>query len=194
VRLFVAAYPPAGVRDHFTALVELLSVGQPREPGRSVRLAPADHWHLTLAFLGDVPESDVDRACQAVERAVQVWRVPGPAVPVVRLAGGGTFGRGRFTTLWAGLAGDVAEVSALASAVRAELRRARLPYDRKPFRPHLTVARPGDRVDRADLARDRAMLDGYAGPPWPVERIRLVCSHLGPRPSYDSMYEACLTG
>src|SRR3712207_7351867 len=37
----------------------------------------------------------------------------------------------------------------------------------KPYRPHLTLARPGDRVDRAGVAADVAALDGYRGPEWP---------------------------
>jgi 2'-5' RNA ligase len=75
-------------------------------------------------------------------------------------------------------------VTSLGSAVRRALRRARLPYDPKPFRPHLTLARPGDRVDvRADVAE----LTGYRGPEWPVEEIHLVRSHLGPKPTYDRL-------
>jgi 2'-5' RNA ligase len=206
VRLFVAAYPPAPVREDFAGVVDGLHVGRPRERGHSVRLAPPENWHVTLAFLGEVPDEKVDDVRQVVDRAVERWRAgrnPGapdadsphgdtPGAPEVQIAGGGTFGRSRFTTLWAGLRGDVDELARVAEALRGELRAARLPYDNKQFRPHLTIARPGDRITADELADDLAALDTYEGPPWTVDGIRLMRSQLGPRPIYDTMHEAPL--
>lgn len=210
MRLFVAAYPPPDVRDDFEGVVRRLSVGQPRERGRSVRLAPPDQWHITLAFLGEVPEAKADEARTTLGLAVERWRAgwsggattadrPGGApsgssgvAPGVRIAGGGTFGRGRFTTLWAGLRGDVDELAGVAEALRGQLRAARLPYDSKKFRPHVTVARPGDRIAADELTADLATLEAYEGPLWTVGSIRLMRSYLGPRPSYDVLHEAPL--
>jgi 2'-5' RNA ligase len=203
VRLFVAAYPPVPVREDLAGLVRKLAVGQPRERGRSVRLAPAEHWHFTLAFIGEVPDPSVDKARQAMERAVLTWRnaVPeatgAPATrqaPTVHVAGSGRFGRGRFTTLWSDLRGDVDALAELAMGLRHELRKARFPHDGKRFRPHLTIARPGDRLTAEELAADLAMLDAYEGPAWRVDSVRLMRSHLGPRPSYDTLHEVSLTG
>jgi 2'-5' RNA ligase len=197
VRLFVAAYPPAAVCADFAVAVGALCVGQPRPPGASVRLVPPGQWHLTLAFLGDVPDGRVPRAAQAVDRAVSAARAAAersPAAPVIRIAGGGTFGTGRFTTLWAGLRGDVPGVSALAATLARELRAAHLPYDGRVLRPHVTVARPGDRISAGQLAGDLAVLDAYSGPVWAVDPVRLMHSRLGPRPSYETVHEAPLTG
>jgi RNA 2',3'-cyclic 3'-phosphodiesterase len=194
VRLFVAAYPPPAARDDLAALVRKLSVGQPRERGHSVRLAPADNWHVTLAFIGEVPDASLDKARQAVERAVTTWRAGNTTAPTVRIAGGGTFGRGRFTTLWTDLRGDVDALTDLAADLRRELRKARFPRDNKQFRPHLTIARPGDRLTADELAGDLALLDGYRGPKWTVDRIQLMRSHLGPHPTYDVLAEVALTG
>lgn len=195
MRLFVAAYPPEEVREHFARLVDGLNIGRPREPGRSVRLAMPENWHVTLAFLGDVPDDRVDEVRRAVDRTVERRRAAkeGTAdAPDVRVSGGGTFGRSRFTTLWAGLDGDVDELGDVADALRRELRAARLPYDNKRFRPHVTIARPGDRITRDELAADLAALDGYESPPWTVDNIRLMRSQLGPRPTYDVLHEAPL--
>ncbi|MGC9669065.1 RNA 2',3'-cyclic phosphodiesterase [Planosporangium sp. 12N6] len=197
MRLFVAAYPPPEVRENLAGVVGNLSVGRPREPGQSVRLAPPEHWHVTLAFLGDVPDPEVDLARSAVDRAVERWQDAGRSdartAPVVTIAGGGTFGRSRFTTLWAGLRGDVDSLARLTEAVRRELRAARLPYDHKRFRPHLTIARPGDRITAEELAADLAVLQAYQSPPWTVADIRLVRSQLGPRPQYDRMHSVPLS-
>jgi len=186
--LFVAAYPPPDVCADFARAVRALSVGQPRPPGRSVRLAPADQWHLTLAFLGDVPDAKVDSAVSAV---VSTAALHGPAT--VRIAGGGTFGRGRFTILWAGLTGEIERVRALSAELRRCLRRGKLPYDTKPMRAHITVARPGDRLTPAERAADLAALAAYEGPAWTVDEIRLMRSHLGPKPTYDVVHSAALT-
>jgi 2'-5' RNA ligase len=200
MRLFVAAYPPAQVRDDFAGVVSGLNVGQPRERGRSVRLAPPENWHVTLAFLGEVPDEKVDDVRRAVDQAVGRWRAErdadaadAPDAPAVRIAGGGTFGRDRFTTLWAGLRGDVDDLGGVADALRRELRAARLPYDDKRFRPHVTIARPGDRITADELAADLAALEAYESPTWKLGDIRLMRSQLGPRPSYDRMHEAPLS-
>lgn len=182
MRLFVAVYLPAPVADDFAACVDRLRVSQALRDGVNTRVAPRHNWHVTLAFLGDVPDGRGDDAAAAVERAAS------RAAPFeVRLAGGGRFGRGRFTILWIGVGGDVSALVGLSRGVRREFKRARLTYDPKPFRPHLTVARPGDRVDRAAVNADRAALDAYEGPPWTVAEVVLMRSHPGPSPTYDRL-------
>jgi hypothetical protein len=44
------------------------------------------------------------------------------------------------------------------------------------------------------LAADLAMLDAYRGPCWRLPEIRLVRSHLGPRPGYETVGVASLAG
>jgi 2'-5' RNA ligase len=213
VRLFVAAYPPEDACADLAAMVDGLAVGRAAAEGVNARLAPRANWHVTLAFLGDVPDERLDDARAALVAGTARWRTSsGRAVPSVRgaprapvpsamapsdgvrprlrLAGGGRFGRGRFTVLWVGLRGEVEVLTSLATAVRKELKRARLPYDPKPLRPHLTLARPGDRVDVRD---DVAVLDAYEGPQWSLEEVRLMRSHPGPKPTYDRLAEVPLT-
>ncbi|MFD0785905.1 2'-5' RNA ligase family protein, partial [Micromonospora azadirachtae] len=100
---------------------------------------------------------------------------------------GGRFGRGRLTVLWVDVRGETEALATLARLIRSRLRSARLPYDEKPFRAHLTIARPGDRIDEADLDADRVTLDGYLGPEWPAAELLLMRSHPGPRPRYDRL-------
>jgi RNA 2',3'-cyclic 3'-phosphodiesterase len=222
VRLFVAAYPPPAALDHLAGCVARLALGRPAASGRSVRLAPPERWHVTLAFLADVRPDRLDAAVAAVTRAASAGTtVPagrggpdpaagggaaqvlagggadGPAAgrrPTLRLAGGGRFGRGRSTVVWAGLHGDVPALERLARMVRRELRAARLEYDRKPPRPHLTLARPGDRLPAPVLADDLAVLREYCGPEWTLDSIRLVRSELGPNPVHHCVVEVPLAG
>jgi 2'-5' RNA ligase len=180
MRLFVATYPPPAACDDLERRLAGLNVATAAARGVNTRLARRDTWHITLAFLGEVGDQRASDVSAAVERAVTGW----PA-PRLRLAGGGRFGRGRFTLLWVGVDGE--GLDRVARSVRRELKRARLPYDDKPFKPHLTVARPGDRVDRAAVDADRAALAEYRGPDWPADTVELVRSHLGPRPAYEHL-------
>jgi 2'-5' RNA ligase len=106
---------------------------------------------------------------------------------LLRVGGGGKFGRGKFTVLWAGLRGDVPALRDLSRAIQRSLKRAKLPFDDRRFKPHLTIARPGGAVPAEAIAADRALLGGYEGPPWTIDELVLVRSHLGPKPRYDHL-------
>jgi 2'-5' RNA ligase len=201
VRLFVAVYPPPAALDHLAERVEQLRLGAAVAAGHNPRLAARPLWHLTLAFLGEVAEDRAPDVPPALAAGVARWRDRagsrggGESTPLrFRLAGGGRFGRRRFTVLWVGLAGDLAGLRSLAVAARQALRSARLPYDRKPLRPHLTLARPGDRLPVADLAADVAALRPYEGPEWTMSELHLVRSTLGPKPVHESVAVVPLAG
>ncbi|WP_199516992.1 RNA 2',3'-cyclic phosphodiesterase [Nucisporomicrobium flavum] len=154
MRLFVAVYPPDGVRRDLRRRLDAAVAG------RRARLTGIEKWHVTLAFLGEVaPESRPE-----VERALDTVQVPRGRE--LRIRGGGGFGR-RVT--WAGVDGQLGEVAA---DVRAALVAAGLPSDDKPFTPHLTVMYAHD--DRV-----RAALEEYEGPAWQLDRIELVRSDPG---------------
>ncbi|HEX5741122.1 MAG TPA: RNA 2',3'-cyclic phosphodiesterase [Pilimelia sp.] len=194
VRLFVAVDPPPAATRHLAAHVDTLAVAAARGRGVNPRLVPPDRWHLTVAFLGEVAAARQGDAAAAVAAGVSAWERytaagGGSQRPALRLAGGGRFGGGQATVLWVGVAGELDTVAHLARQVRAALRQARLPHDRKPFRPHLTLARPGTRVDVAD---DIAALDRYRGPVWSVTGLRLMRSQLGPTPRYTVVAEVPL--
>jgi 2'-5' RNA ligase len=173
----MAAYPPVEVREHFQDMVDGLAVARPRE--RSVRLASPERWHLTVAFIGDV-----DDAGAATGALLELAEVEAPAV---RIAGGKTLGRGQFRHLVAGLQTEDAGVGLrrLGEVVRKALRRHRLPFDKRDWQPHVTIARPGDVLGAEELAADLEVLAAYRGPVWRVDEVRLMQSHLGPRPEYD---------
>jgi 2'-5' RNA ligase len=196
VRLFVAAYPPPGVLADFMTHVSGLAVAGERRPGESVRLVPPQRVHLTLVFLGDVGDDRLPAVSATVAAGAKRWADTGSERrrageqrkrPVLRIGGGGRFGRAAFTTMWAGIRGDTASLTDLVTDLRRELRTAKLPFDVKAYRPHITIARPGDRLAEPDLAADLEKLSRYEGPEWTVESIDLVRSTQGPSPTYESM-------
>lgn len=108
------------------------------------RFLPPDTYHLTLAFLGELPESDVAPAISALEAACA-------ATPPIPLGsdGLGKFGRASDATLWLGIT-PALELMHLATRVRDELAARDLPFDDKPFKPHITLARRA-RIPQAGL-------------------------------------------
>ncbi|PZF88778.1 RNA 2',3'-cyclic phosphodiesterase [Micromonospora endophytica] len=184
MRLFTAVYPPAEAVTHLTARLAGLRLGAAAAAGTNVRLVDPARAHLTLAFLGEVDPARLAEIRHALQHAVAAAPT-GP--PVLRLGGGGRFGWGRSTVLWIDVRGDVSRLVALAAAVRTELAEVGVPTDEKPFRPHLTIARPGDRLTHADIEADLATLDGYLGPPWSAGELVLVHSRPGPPPSYHRL-------
>ena len=172
----MAVDPPEEARADLSAALESVQ-GLPGEP----RWTLPERWHLTLLFLGAVPDRQVPDLVAALGPQV-VAAPPGP----LRLAGAGRFGSARRPQVaWIGLEGDVAALSDLARRLAAVARRLRLEVEERPFRPHLTVGRwrPGRPADGTVIDR----LAGYRGPQWPVREVRLLESHLGPKPTYDEL-------
>lgn len=187
LRLFVAVYPPPEAVNDLTARIAGLRVGAAAAAGINVRLADPADAHITIAFFGEVEADRLTDVESVLGLAAERCRDGRGWSPRIRLGGGGRFGRGRFTVLWVDVLGEVEVFQALAQQIRAGLQRANLPYDDRPFRPHLTIARPGDRVDLVDVEADRAMLAEYLGPSWPATEMVLVRSHPGPRSRHDRL-------
>ncbi|MGV9210920.1 RNA 2',3'-cyclic phosphodiesterase [Micromonospora sp. RB23] len=188
MRLFVAVCPPVEAVGHLGAQIARLRLAAAAAAGARVRLVDPADLHLTLAFLGDVEAARLVDVESALGLAADSFGDGLDGPPRLRLGGGGMFGDGRRTVLWVDAQGDVAALHGLTRLVRERLRVAGLPYDDKPFRPHLTVARPGDRVDEADVEADRVVLDEYQGPEWPATELLLMRSHLGSgRPRHERL-------
>ena len=192
MRLFVAAFPPPSVLADFVSHVSTLCCGAPQPPGGSLRLVAPERVHLTLTFIGDVDDERLPVVEAAVGAGVKRWASAAKKdekrnVPRLRIGGGGRFGRGKFTVVWAGVRGDTTALGDLVTDLRQELRTAKVPFDVKAHRPHVTVARPGDRLADEQVACDLAALSGYEGPEWSVESIDLVRSNQGPNITYDRL-------
>ncbi|NUR70028.1 MAG: RNA 2',3'-cyclic phosphodiesterase [Hamadaea sp.] len=188
MRVFVALFPPAPAIADLESLVSRLHLGKATAAGRDVRLDPPERWHVTLAFLGEVDDAGLAAAEGAVGRVAEAWPQEHAGVPPLRLADGGRFGTGPSTILWAGLHGDLGRLTDLAGQVDHALADVGLPSsDGKPFRPHLTLARCGDRLSTEEVAADLAQLHQYAGPTWKADELVLVRSHLGDDPRYERL-------
>lgn len=115
---------------------------------RNLRWVPANNRHLTLAFLGDIPVCDVETLLGNFNSAYQQYK---PFRYCLSALERFPNARGRIIAL----TGETSEpLQSLAMATRDMLRDCGLMYERKKFRPHLTLARirnprhPLTRIDR----------------------------------------------
>lgn len=160
MRAFVALDLPFVLRQSLSAMsAELATM-------LHGRFVPADNYHVTLAFLGDVPPDDVPIAARALDAACAGTGAI-ELVPSVL----GTFGRPIDATLWMGLEGTP-RLRELADDVRRELDAAGIGYDRKEFVPHITLARrarilqdalPRVEVDASDPAVQVSLFESVLG-------------------------------
>lgn len=119
-----------------------------RARGLAGRWTPEENLHLTLAFIGEAPRP---------EPALQVLESVEFEPFSLELQGMGAFE----DVWWAGVAPNPA-LEDLARKLRRGLAEAGIPYDRKRFRPHITLLR-GASFTRADAAV----------PDWPGTRSRV---------------------
>lgn len=178
MRLFVAVVPPPVVIEDVTRAVEPLRGEWP-----SLRWARPDQWHLTLTFLGSVPDEGMPELQRRLARAA------GRAAPMrLVVTAGGSFGsRRRARVLWLRVDGDREPLRRLAQATGAAARRCGIEVDERPYRPHVTLARAREPADVTGLL-DR--LADHRGPEWTADTLHLVESRLGAHADRGSVYES----
>ncbi|WP_329376176.1 RNA 2',3'-cyclic phosphodiesterase [Streptomyces sp. NBC_01351] len=168
VRIFIALAPPDDAKQELER--ELLPAYEAYPRMRWNRI---EDWHITLAFLGELPVG-----------AVELLRPPLAELAAghrpVRLAlrGGGHFDE---RVLWTGIDGDLDGLHLLADNVRAAVRECGIAFEGRPLRPHLTLAR-SRRNEPPHAVEAAAGLSAFTGRPWQAERLHLVGSNIGRGP------------
>lgn len=175
--MFVAAVPPVEVLED---LEEFVSVRREAGP---FRWTVPDQWHLTLAFLADVPDRSLD---DLVERLARAARKRHPVQAAI--TGGGAFPNvGRARVLWAGVElDDREELRRLAVGCRAAASKAGVEVAGERFKPHVTLARMVRPIEATAWVR---LLDAYRGPAYAIDEMSLIASHLGEGPRKRPRYE-----
>ncbi len=150
--------------------------------GARFKLVEPNNLHLTLAFIGEIPPSLVD----AVKKALNEIKYNSFEVTFKGL---GAFpGLSRPRVIWVGVSKGADKLVELANTVRASLKRGRIPFDKKEFIPHLTIARvkSGSSKLCAFLKKNADIDVGSIT----VAHVRLKKSTLTSRgPIYEALYE-----
>ncbi|KQV15826.1 MULTISPECIES: RNA 2',3'-cyclic phosphodiesterase [unclassified Kitasatospora] len=168
LRVFVALAPPDDAKDELAQALQSAYATYPR-----LRWNRIEDWHITLAFLGELPAT----AALTLQPALAALAASHPA-PHLGLRGGGHFDE---RLLWSGIDGDLDALHQLATDVRNAVRSCGIEFNERPLRPHLTLAR-SRRDDPASVPQAAAALTAFVGRPWRAERLHLVGGALAPGP------------
>jgi 2'-5' RNA ligase len=162
-RVFFALWPDPDIR---AALVRATKAIVEQAAGRAT---PAENLHVTLAFIGELSESEL----------VSVRKISPPRLGRIGLAIDTLGYRKRAQLLWAAPGTVPPALFALEAGLWDRLADIGITRDRRAYLPHVTLAR-----------RAHPVKDTLAPVSWPVSEIALVESTLGPP---HSTYEILAT-
>ncbi|MEQ9146003.1 MAG: RNA 2',3'-cyclic phosphodiesterase [Parvibaculaceae bacterium] len=132
IRLFTALEVPADAADRLRTLQSGL---------RGARWIDPENFHITLRFIGDVPE---DTACEIDEALSHIHASPFD----LSLQGVGQFGNTRPHAVWAGVS-DTQPLRALQARHETAMQKIGLRPEPRKYTPHVTVARLNKRSTSA---------------------------------------------
>jgi len=158
-----------------------------KELGRNcdgVRWVHPDQLHVTVKFLGDVPEGDVPSVSEAIARGAAKG---GPFSMTVESAG--CFPpRGGVRIVWAGAADRTNTMQRSMEAINRELEDLGFERESRAWSPHITIGRV--KFDNS-AGRTRSAVErvSYAGIDQAVDSVSLMSSVLGPKgPTYAQVF------
>ncbi len=132
IRTFVAIDLPEEVKAELASVIAGL-----RQKNDRVRWVKPDSMHLTLKFLGDIPEQSVGPLSAELDTAARDFTPLSLAVE----------GLGAFPNLrrprvvWAGLSGEIEGLRQIASRVDKACASFGVKPEKRPFQAHITIGR-----------------------------------------------------
>ena len=192
VRLFVALDLDDHARQAIAAVQE--RVAKALDADRSIRQIDPARMHVTLAFLGEIAEAAVPAVIDRLSANIDVRQF------AAEFQGLGVFPpRGAPRVLWLGVEAGAEKIVEVQRAVASRVERLGVALERRPFHPHLTLARwRTSRTSRTARPSDRQRAlstDTHK----PVARVHidhatLYQSRLSPAgPTYTALTRANLT-
>jgi 2'-5' RNA ligase len=181
IRSFVAVSISEEIRELAGAFMETL-----RGKVHGVKWVRPENLHLTLKFLGAVPEVQLPDLRAALDGAAGRHR------PFkLGFGGAGVFPpRGRPRVVWIDLSAGAGEMAALQADVEAGLAPLGFPPEKRPFSPHLTIGRVRELGDPFALTSALAAAGEMSWGECVVDRVHLMRSDLFPTgPRYSILQE-----
>src|SRR5712691_10791868 len=130
MRLFVALELPAAVRENLGALLKALRAVSPQ-----TRWVRPENLHLTLKFIGEMPETEF----AVIRNALAAARSDQPVTLEFRVLGFFPNEK-RPRVFWAGIEAS-SNLKTLAAEIDRAMEKLGIPREQRPFSPHLTLAR-----------------------------------------------------
>ncbi|MCD6358584.1 MAG: RNA 2',3'-cyclic phosphodiesterase [Dehalococcoidia bacterium] len=173
IRSFIAVELPVDVRNELGVIEEKLRHGM----DLSVKWVNPKSIHLTLKFLGNIPQAKVPQIADAL---ATVTKDNSPFS--LELGELGVFPNlRRPRVIWLGLDGDVDKLISLQKKVDAALEALGFAREARPFKAHLTLGRVRGRGGQHDLGELLADANPENGCCFEVNGVSLMKSRLTPQ-------------
>jgi 2'-5' RNA ligase len=180
VRSFVAVdLEEPSIRDQIITAQKGL-----QQTGAQLKVVDPEIMHLTLRFLGEIPQSTVENVKEAMSgirfHVFETEFFGLGAFPNLR----------RINVVWVGLKQGREQLDDIFRQLEPKLRQLGLPPDNKGFRPHLTIARVRTGLNKDALADYVASMQEQEFGKMQVTTVRLKKSTLTPKgPIYNTLHE-----
>ncbi len=181
-RAFIAVDLPDRVRGELGDLQRDL-----KSKGLKIRWVKPACIHLTLRFLGEIPEDlPPEIGGLMTEAAVRF-----PPFSLTAKGMGVFPSLRRARVLWVGLSGDMETLVTMHQRLSRLLETVGFPMEGRPFRPHLTLGRIKQRLDPKRLAAAISSQADFFSEPFTVREITLFKSRLAPQGAvYTPLFKA----
>lgn len=132
MRTFIAIDLSPEIKDQLEALVNSL-----KPAARNIKWVARENYHLTLKFLGEIPEHRVEVVKSVLDEAVKRHHQFN-----LVMKGTGSFppGQSRMRVIWVGVSAEQ-ELVILQQDIEESLIKKGFPREDRPFSPHLTIGR-----------------------------------------------------
>lgn len=156
--------------------------------GASLKAVQPEIMHLTLRFLGEIPQA-------TVQRIIEIMSGLRFSPFQVEFAGVGVFPNiRRISVVWIGITKGEERLAEIFQQLEPNLRQIGLPPDNKGFSPHLTIARVRSGLNKELLAKLIENMREIEFGSMEVNAVRLKKSTLTPRgPIYTTLHEVKAT-
>ena len=154
------------------------------DTGADLKLVDPEIMHLTLRFLGEIPELTVQKVKEILDGVrFQSFEA--------HFSGLGAFPNlNRINVVWVGIVGGHETLREIFEQVEPKLRQVGLAPDNKGFSPHLTIARVRSGRNKLTLADVVSKMKDVDFGVMPVAYVRLKKSTLTPKgPIYTTIHE-----
>lgn len=185
MRLFVAFELTPAVRAHVVSALEKVKPGSPHS-----KWVPPENLHVTLVFLGAVPDERVPELISALDRVGERH-----APVTVSTSRGGSFGTKRHPrVLWVGLEGELEPLTRIFADVEEAMTGFGYTPENRAYHPHITLARAREMRGDPSLADCAEALQTLEPKRLRVDHLSLVKSTPGRGGSkYEVIHRAPLS-
>lgn len=186
MRCFIAIELPESVRTQLAGLQEEL-----KRHDWPVRWTRPEQIHLTVKFLGDVPDPDIPGLCAAIQEIAR--RTPPFTLDI---GSAGCFPpRGRVRTIWSDVREPPPALAELQQQIESAMTEFGIARENRAYHPHLTIGRARNQGASSEARELLRHFTSFEAGAFDVEDIVLFHSELTPKgPIHTPIVRALLEG